>query len=274
MMQKMYHELVVTIEPTMVEIVADFVSALSSEAVEFNQREVILRSETDLTYVKEELVGLAHSLEGVEFTIELTQKENEDWIKRYQNAIDPIEVGRFYVSPSWHDEKEGCINIKIDPALAFGSGHHATTYTCLKVLDKIVVENMKVLDVGCGSGILALAASKQGAVVDLCDTDEQSIMSSKENFTLNNAQYRQIWQGSVQKATEQYDIVIANIIADVLVMLADNLKEACKKHGSIILSGILNTKEERVREAFSDLTLKERFLKDEWITLVYTKDVN
>jgi ribosomal protein L11 methyltransferase len=273
-MQPTYYELTVTTDPSMVEIVADFVSALSSEAVEFNQTEIILRSESDLTYVKEELVALADSFGSIKFDMVLTQKENEDWIQRYQNAIKPIAVGRFYISPSWHEEKEGAINIKIDPALAFGSGHHATTYSCLKVLDSIVYEGTEVLDVGCGSGILALAATKFGAKVALCDTDEQSISSSKENFLLNHADYEAIWQGSVDKATQTYDVVIANIIADVLVMLANDLKKVCRVGGTLVLSGILQTKEKRVRDAFHHLTLEERDLKDEWVTLRYRKETD
>jgi ribosomal protein L11 methyltransferase len=133
---------------------------------------------------------------------------------------------------------------------------------------------MSVIDVGCGSGILGLACTKLGAKVALCDTDPLSVDSSKENFALNEEQYNSIWEGSVNKADKSYDIVIANIIADVLRFIAKDLKSACKTDGVLILSGILDKKENLVTESFKELTLVKRTLKDEWVTLVYKKETN
>jgi ribosomal protein L11 methyltransferase len=99
------------------------------------------------------------------------------------------------------------------------------------------------------------------------------VESCKENFLLNGETYDKLWEGSIDKAKGTYDIVIANIIADVLKFIAKDLKSACKENGRLILSGILDKKESLVKEAFKDLTLEKRILKDEWVTLVYTKDV-
>jgi ribosomal protein L11 methyltransferase len=208
----------------------------------------------------------------MEYTLE--EKESIDWIKTYQDSIQPIEAGKFYIFPSWYEEKKDFINIKIDPALAFGSGHHATTFSCLEAISSYVNENDSVIDVGCGSGILGLACKKLGATVALCDTDPLSVKSCKENFELNEENYDKLWEGSIDKAEDTYDIVIANIIADVLRFTAKDLKSACKQEGLLILSGILDKKENIVAESFKELTLIHRTLKDEWVTLVYKKEIN
>lgn len=207
-------------------------------------------------------------------TYKLEQKENIDWIKAYQNSIEPIEAGKFYIFPSWYEPKEDFINIKIDPALAFGSGHHATTFSCLEAISEYVGAGSSVIDVGCGSGILGLACKKLGANVELCDTDPLSVESCKENFKLNEETYDKLWEGSIDKAESTYNVVIANIIADVLRFIAKDLKSACKEDGILILSGILDKKENLVVEAFKELTLVKRILKDEWVTLVYKKEIN
>jgi len=129
----------------------------------------------------------------------------------------------------------------------------------------------RVLDVGCGSGILGLACRKLGAKVDLCDTDPISVDSCEQNFALNSEEYEELWEGSANQAKGQYDIVIANIIADVLKFIVHDLKRATKTDGLLILSGILDKKELQVTEVYTDFELLERKQKDEWVTLVYKK---
>ena len=272
-MQDNYYELTVKTDERYVDLLADFIMNLYDDGIEFGAEHLILRSESDLTFVKDALLSLQeHTDIAIPMTFTLEEKENVDWIRNYQESVQPIEAGKFYIYPSWHAPKEGLINIKIDPALAFGSGHHATTNACLKAVSKYVDTGKEVIDVGCGSGILGLAAVKLGATVDLCDTDPLSVTSCKENFQLNEEVYRSLWEGSVNKAEQTYDVVIANIIADVLRFIASDLKKATKEGGTLILSGILDKKEETLKDAFSDLTLKERILQDEWVTLIYTKD--
>ena len=272
-MQSKYYELTITLDDNFVEVIADYILNIYDEGLELGEGQIIVRSESDLTFVKDALVSLATNLESpIEMEYVFEEKENIDWIKTYQDSIQPIKAGKFYIFPSWYEPKEELINIKIDPALAFGSGHHATTFSCLEAISNTVQPNNKVIDVGCGSGILGLACKKLGAKVELCDTDPVSVESCKENFELNTESYDKLWEGSIDKTSESYDVVIANIIADVLRFIAKDLKSAVKEEGYLILSGILDRKEVLVRESYKDLKLVQRTEKDEWVTLVYKKE--
>lgn len=272
-MQSKYYELTITLkEADFVEFIADFVANISGDGLEIGRHHIIVRSENDLMPVKEAVQTFTSALGGaIDLDYKMEEKENQDWIASYQNSVEPIEAGKFYIYPSWYQAKEGKINIKIDPALAFGSGHHATTFSCLDVIGTRVQRGQRVLDVGCGSGILGLAATKLGAKVELCDTDPISVDSCEQNFALNSAEYEELWEGSANQAEGEYDVVIANIIADVLKFIVHDLTRATRKDGILILSGILDKKEAQVAEVYTGLELLERKKKDEWVTLVYKK---
>jgi len=274
-MKDSYWELTLTLDSEYVEFIADFVANIYGDGLEIGKNTIIVRGESDLAYVKEAVESLIATLGSViVVTFTLEEKKNVDWIQQYQNSIEPIEAGKFYIYPSWFNPKKDKINIKIDPALAFGSGHHATTHTCLEAIGERVDESQRILDVGCGSGILGLACTKLGATVDLCDTDPLSVKSCEENFKLNEAEYSNIWEGSANKSEGEYDIVIANIIADVLRFIASDLKSATKSGGTLILSGILDTKLALVLPSFLELKLIEQKQKDEWVTLIYYKETD
>jgi ribosomal protein L11 methyltransferase len=274
-MKENYQELTLALEEQYVDFIADFVANIFGDTLEIGKESIIIRSENDLTYVQKAVEALVATLgEGIKIDFKLEERENIDWIEKYQNAVKPIEAAEFYIHPSWYEPKIDRINITIDPALAFGSGHHASTFSCLEVISERVKGDERVLDVGCGSGILGLACVMLGAEVELCDTDPLSVKSTEENFALNKETYQKLWRGSADKATGSYDIVIANIIADVLRYIAPDLKKATKAGGTLILSGILDTKEALVLPSFETMTLIDRKQKDEWITLVYTKDNN
>ncbi|KIM03825.1 MAG: ribosomal protein L11 methyltransferase [Sulfurovum sp. FS06-10] len=271
-MKDKYYELTLTLKEDFVEFIADFVANISGDGIEIESNHIIVRSENDVQYVQEAVESLVATLGGsIDISYNIEEKENIDWISAYQNSIEPIEVGKFYIYPSWYEAKEDKINIKIDPALAFGSGHHATTFSCLDAIGTYIKGDERVLDVGCGSGILGLACRKLGATVELCDTDPISVDSCEENFRLNGEEYEELWEGSANQAQGEYDVVIANIIADVLRFIVHDLKKATKTEGLLILSGILDKKEALVLDAYSDLELVERKIKDEWVTLVYRK---
>ena len=122
-MQDKYYELTIKLDESFVEVIADYILNIYDEGVELGDGQIIVRSESDLTFVKDALVSLADNLDNpIEMKYNLEEKENVDWIKTYQDSIQPIEAGKFYIFPSWYEPKENLINIKIDPALAFGSG--------------------------------------------------------------------------------------------------------------------------------------------------------
>lgn len=274
-MKKTYNELQITPDYGYSYFV-DFILSLSDEAIEEVNHTIILRSEENLEMVLFGVEEFAKKLsialgKGIALETQLLVKENEDWIANYRNSVQPLHVGSFFVHPSWIEDDKEKINIIIDPALAFGSGHHETTYGCLLLLQKYIQKGDTVLDVGCGSGILSIAARKLGAEVDLCDTDEQATSSAAENFALNHEKFNRIWTGSVQKRKQEYAVVIANIIADVLIMLSLDLQKAVKDGGMLILSGILDKYVDKVEEKFATMMLVEKYKKEEWYTLVFKR---
>ena len=178
-------------------------------------------------------------------------------------------VDKIYIRPSWEEPLNGVTNIIIDPALAFGSGHHESTNSCLQLLQKYAKSGDTALDVGCGSGILSIALAKLGCKVDACDTDEQATQSSLSNAQLNEVKFNKIWTGSIANLEQKYDIVVANIIADVIFMLSNDLKKSLKKGGYLVLSGILNKYEDRIKDTFKDLELVEIKQANDWVSFVY-----
>jgi ribosomal protein L11 methyltransferase len=264
-----YFELRVTVSSFKDEI-ENFLMERFYNGIEEKDNTLILRSEDRFEELTEELKQYVDALKEIFETeinidIEIEEKSNQDWIKTYQESVRPVEIDEFYIHPSWYEPKSDKINILIDPALAFGSGHHETTRSCVKAVKKYVKEGDTLLDVGCGSGILGIVASKLGAKVDACDTDPLAVSSTKENFELNNAKYNRIWQGSVTDTSKKYDIVVANIIADVLIFIASDIKKAADM---LILSGIIEKYKEKVLNKYREFELLEEIPENEWVTLI------
>ncbi len=261
------------------ELFSDFLVDLLPVGFEETDEGFIIRSEESLETVSWGIEQFAEALqratgEVVDVEMTLTKEKNDDWIERYQQAITPVEIEPFYIHPTWESPKEGRLNIAIDPALAFGTGHHPTTASCLRAVAKYVQAGQSVMDVGCGSGILAMAALRKGAIVDACDTDPLSVENSLVNAEQNGLAYRRIWEGPVQETNELYDVIIANIVADVLVFIAGDLRRRLKEGGIVVLSGIMDKYEEKVLRAYKTFELTERFVENEWVTLVMTHKGN
>lgn len=274
-MDKYYYEL--TIKPNLYyELFLDLASSLTNDALEELDKSIIIRSEDTLNDVESGVVEFAKELSNAfntEISCEtyLEKKENQDWIKLYQDSVQPIKVGSFYIHPSWCEPIEGLKNILIDPTLAFGSGHHETTNTCLLAVEKYIKTNDLIADIGTGSGILGIAASKIGANVDICDTDIVAVNDAIKNFESNNASVNEYWEGSANTTKKIYDVVIANIVADVLVMIARDLKKITKDEGIIILSGIMEQHKQKVLNKFKDCVILEEIQQNEWVTLIVKK---
>ncbi|MDR2080430.1 MAG: 50S ribosomal protein L11 methyltransferase [Campylobacteraceae bacterium] len=246
-----------------------------TDAVEESGGRLIVRSCEPLDIVEFGVKEYAKKL-GIETKTTISQKTNEDWVKKYQESVQPVEVGIFYIRPSWKEPKKGFTDIVINPALAFGSGHHESTYGCLLMLQRYTDIGSRMLDVGTGSGILAIAASKLGAIADVCDTDAQALNAAEENFSKNGVKYKNAWIGSANEAKGyangiKYNIITANIIADILLAIKNDLINALNEEGILILSGILDKYVGQIREHYAALSLIDEFRENEWHTLVYKR---
>lgn len=265
-MKDKYYELKVT--SSQIEPLKGLVFEFGFTCIEEIDSGFIIRDEQSLEDTKWGLEEFASRL-GCKITTDLQIKDNIDWINEYKKGIAPVAAGDFYIRPSWEKPKDGLIDIIIDPALAFGSGHHESTNSCLKLISKYSKGYKNALDVGCGSGILSIAMAKLGLNVSACDTDELAVQSSLENAQKNNIAIDKIWTGSITNSNESYDIVVANIIADVILFLANDLKSKIKVGGIIILSGILTKYKNRIINSFSEFELVENLTQNEWESFVF-----
>ncbi|EAH5177781.1 TPA: 50S ribosomal protein L11 methyltransferase [Campylobacter lari] len=276
-MQTHYYELFFQTDKEYLDLFLDLVFSLDIDAIEEKNDGVYIRSEEDIKLIQIALQSFHQRLcekfnAQIYFHSTLEKKENKNWIEEYKKGIQALTIDNIHIHTTWQKSKQDKINIIIDPALAFGSGHHESTYTCIEFLQKYTDSSKFCLDVGCGSGILSIIMAKLGAKVQACDTDELAIVASKENAKLNRVSFDDIWVGSVNKSLHKYDIVVANIIADILIILEKDLKEKTKEGGILILSGILNKYEDRIKDKFKDLTLLETKYKGEWLSLAYKKE--
>jgi len=271
-MQEYYYELVVKVSSHH-SLFSDFLSDTLPVGFEESEDGFIIRSEDELDTIAWGLEQFREALQKAlneDIELECTQNKlkNSDWVEMYQKSIEPLAIEKFYIHPTWDEPNKELINIVIDPALAFGTGHHPTTASSLKAVSRYVTKNSTVIDVGCGSGILGIAAMKLGAVVDACDTDIVSVENSIKNASLNSLEFNDIWEGSITKTNKKYDIVVANIVADVLTFISKDLKNALNENGILILSGILDKYETKVLNFYKECEIIQRIAQDEWVTLI------
>ena len=216
-------------------------------------------------------------LSGLSYRIE--KIENQDWVRLTQSQFEPIKISsRVWITPSWHQAPDPqAINLKLDPGRAFGTGSHPTTKLCLTWFDENLQGGEQVLDYGCGSGILSIASLKLGAghVVGV-DIDPHAVESSAENAarnqcSRNNAEfYLADYLSKLDQAMDGWaDVVVANILANPLIMLAPILMRASKDNGKIVLSGILKEQAKEVEQAYQKW-FRMRLAKelDGWALLV------
>lgn len=240
--------------------------------------------EAILKDVREALDDLKNFMDIGEATIEESQTEDKDWINNWKQYWHTFTIGNLYIKPTWEavtDDMKGHPILSIDPGTAFGTGSHETTRMVIKQLEKYVKPGDNVLDVGCGSGILSVVALKYGAAHAFgTDLDPNAIIASHENSEQNNIKPEQfeviegniIDDKSVKDACgyECYDIVCANILADVLEPLSVNIHEHMKEGAYFITSGIINTKENEVVESFKknpELEIVEINHDGEWVNV-------
>ncbi len=206
-----------------------------------------------------------------EGTLTESQTEDKDWINNWKQYWHTFKINDLYIKPTWEpitDEMKNHPILSIDPGTAFGTGSHETTKLVIKQLQKYVKPANKVLDVGCGSGILSIVALKYGADFALgTDLDPNAIVAANENARQNDiaADSFKVIEGNIidDKAIQEqcgydcYDIVCANILADVLIPLSGEITKHMKKGAYFITSGIINTKEQEIIQCFDDNPLLE-----------------
>ena len=207
-----------------------------------------------LGYVNEKLVELKEmGIDLGEAKVEHEKMYEEDWANTWKQYYKPSKVGeKIVVKPIWeeYEEKEGELVVNLDPVMAFGTGTHETTRMCIQALEKYVKEESTVFDVGCGSGILAIAAAKLGAKLAVgVDLDPVAVESSIENVGYNNLNNIEILHGNLVEVIDgKADIVVANILAEIICILTDDVKRVMKDGGVFITSGIIHDRVDMVCE--------------------------
>lgn len=202
--------------------------------------------------------------------------EDKDWVREWMDSYHPMRFGeRLWVCPSWRDAPDpDAVNMRLDPGLAFGTGTHPTTALCLKWLDAQQFKQQFVIDYGCGSGILGIAALLLGAErVTAVDIDPQALLATRENLHRNELDEKRLATYLPESApTEQADVLVANILAGPLTELAPTLAGLLKSQGKLLLSGLLASQAESITATYSKwFDMEPAVEQDGWIRLTGVK---
>ena len=229
---------------------------------------------------KDELEQLGKNINiGEFFKIETTTIQDSDWENSWKDYFDILNIGeKFVIVPTWreYENEEGKYVINIDPGMAFGTGRHETTSLCIKNLEKYVKPHDNVIDVGCGSGILSIAASYlTDGSLKAVDLDKLAVDVSRENFALNNLENRiEVEEASLlTKETKKYDVIVANILAHIIELMLEDAYKLLEDSGYFITSGIIKDKKDELLEKMlkQGFKLVEETSDNEWYSFVATK---
>ena len=231
----------------------------------------LLSEDADVAATLAAAANLAGIPVPTDYTVETV--EEQDWVRLTQSQFDPIPISpRLWIVPTWHHAPDPhAINLKLDPGLAFGTGSHPTTRLCLRWLDAHLRGGETLLDYGCGSGILAIAAAKLGAArVDGVDIDSQAVTASRDNATLNEVSAHFCLPGEL--APGQYDLVVANILTNPLKGMAPLLTGRVRPGGWLVLSGILAEQAADVMAVYRDsIDFDPPEIDEGWVRLAGVK---
>ena len=229
---------------------------------------------------KDELEQLGKNINiGEFFKIETTTIQDSDWENSWKDYFDILNIGeKFVIVPTWreYENEEDKYVINIDPGMAFGTGGHETTSLCIKNLEKYVKPHDNVIDVGCGSGILSIAASYlTDGSLKAVDLDKLAVDVSRENFALNNLENRiEVEESSLlTKETKKYDVIVANILAHIIELMLEDAYKLLEDGGYFITSGIIKDKKDELLEKMLEQGFKlvEETSDNEWYSFVVTK---
>ena len=277
LLNQSYHSLSLDINEQYIDLLSSFILDVTNAAIEISNEKIILRTPKScdelIEKIKIYIQNLSEYFEtDIEYNIDVTKEKNRDWIDNFQKSVKQIEIGRFCIRADWYKKTSNLIDVVINPSFAFGTGHHFTTNSCIIFIGKYVKQNDTVLDVGCGSGILSIASHKMGGIVDLCDTDKEAISNAISNTNINKCNIRDYWVGTISHSSKSYNVILANIVSDVIILIYKDLISHLMIDGILILSGILKKYEQRVLSKFVNFTLVEKKEDDHWVTLVLRKN--
>ncbi len=228
---------------------------------------VLLEPDADI----EAILGEASTAVGLDsvpdFTVDSVEEQN--WVQLTQSQFEPIQIsGRLWIVPSWHETPDpSAVNLILDPGMAFGTGSHPTTRLCLEWLEREVIEGCSVLDYGCGSGILAIAAARLGAGnVAGVDIDPQAVEAARANAERNGVVAR--FADSAAPVAGEYDLVVANILSNPLRVLAPAICAHVRSGGRLALSGILREQADEITAIYSQwIPLSVAGTREDWVCL-------
>lgn len=211
----------------------------------------------------------------IDFSIDRNNVKEDDWLNNWRKYFEPMPVGeKLLINPSWYTDTDpqGRVMLSIDPGLAFGTGKHETTRLCLETLERYTEGGEQVLDVGCGSGILGIAAILLGAESAFgVDIDTTAVKTANENAVLNHVEkdFCAIDGDLVDKVQGKYDIIVANIVADAIIALSASVKAFMKPDSIYIVSGIIDARADDIRNAVRDgFAIMEEITMNGWYCFV------
>ncbi len=291
---------------------ADIVSVILMEAgsegvsvSDINDVKEVLRDKNSWDYADEELLkknngevdvigffgkdfeieSLKHSLDVFRensafptgsLSVRVDSVKDSDWANEWRKYYHPIERENVAIVPCWLKYGGNCdIKVFIDPGMAFGTGRHETTAMCVSLLQKIDLNSKIVLDIGCGSGILGISALKCGAKhCVMSDIDSNAIISARENSQLNGvSESAEFVCGNLNLSENRYDVVLANLTADILLRLFETLPEAVNSGGYVVISGLIHERADEVLQKYSEkFKLVERLCEGEWQAMLLNKE--
>ena len=239
------------------------------------QQNIVTAMLDESTDVAKLLQALQTETQIPQFSYVTETIEEQDWVRATQAQFDPIHItDKLWIVPTWHmSPNQNAINIILDPGLAFGTGSHPTTHLCLEWLtQQSNLHGADILDYGCGSGILAIAAKKLGSNNTVgVDIDEQAVVSSRFNAEQNETTDIDFYDAN-DFGNQTFDVVVANILSSALMVLAPALAKYCKTGGNIALSGVLEEQTEALIARYSEwFTMDVPTQKDAWILLTGIK---
>jgi len=278
---KTYKEFTITAEPFNPEILSSILWELDITGINEEVNCLKVFAEIDSKINPEKISGLLEKLKIEKllfnFNVEENILEEKNWNKEWEESINIIEVSdNLIIRPSFreYNPKPGQLVITIDPKMSFGTGEHPTTKLMLNFIEKYVKPGMKVLDVGSGTGVLAIAAVKLGAGFAIAiDNDEWCLDNGKENSKLNSVSDKvETRLGIVHDIPEKkFDLILANIQKNVLLKISGELTKRISKNGILILSGLLESDEEDIKRQYQNSYLKmiDKNQLSEWISVVF-----